>query len=128
MLLYIPPDRIDIEHLGGLALSVAAGPRAATEEAGAILDRLLKGQAQAFEFDCGMLVLENHRPRLRIVAWAGYGSIFLRRELADELRTIAAEWGCDIIETTVFDRRLADAIVTIGGECESYTVILKVEG
>jgi len=128
MLLWIPPSMFTEQCLRLLARSTLAAPDAVGEPAHDILARLHEGKAQAFCWKDGLLVLEAHTPRLRIVAWAGDNSIFLRRELAEDLKKIAAEWRCDTIETTVFCPRLARAIARIGGEIESWTVTLSVEG
>jgi hypothetical protein len=53
-------------------------------------------------------------------------SIWDRTNLADVLRKLAADWLCDKVQTTVFDKRLADAIVSIGGAIESYDLVLEV--
>lgn len=128
LLTWIPPATLTEQCLRLLARSALAAPEGAGESAQELLQRLMEGKAQAYGFPTGMLVLENHKPRLRIAAWAGDRSIWLRVPLARELREIAAEWACDMIETTVFDLRLADAICRIGGKRESVTVTLSVKG
>lgn len=130
MLRFVPFPEIDGVHLKMLAESLNACPEFHRPLGSDVIEDLQAGRAKMFEFDGGILVLsvEEHnltkQRRLMIDAWSGDGSIFHRVEAANDLRRIAADWQCDVIETLVFDLRLASAICSIGGRVESVCVTL----
>jgi hypothetical protein len=130
MLTFVPPTMLSGKDL--LLLSNSLLRAAVWEPADEFMRKLHAGEAKAFRFPGGLLILESHKhpetTRLLITAFAGNAAIWKRCGLARELRLIAAEWKCDTIETTCFDARLAAAIVKIGGKVESVTVTLSVEG
>lgn len=130
MLTFVPFEDMTEKHVRLLAESIAACPEFHRPLGADMLEDLRTGKAKMFEFDKGIMVLsvEEHNitkeRRLMIDAWSGDGSIFCRVEAAVALRRIAAEWKCDVIETLVFDLRLASAICSIGGHVESVCVTL----
>lgn len=131
MLKHVPPWAIEEQHLR-LLLAGLVAPLAVRPDPHDILRRVHAKQAQMYTFPQGLLVLEVHEREdnkaLLITAFAGPSAVFKRRALAQDLRRLAADWRCDTIETTVFDRRLSDAICSIGGKIESITVTLGVKG
>lgn len=132
MLKFVPFDEIDSTHIRAIAESMTVCPEFHRPLADDVMADLKAGRAKLFAFEDGLMILsvEQHNVsgerRLLIDAWSGDGSIFRRAEAASDLRRIAADWQCDVIETLVFDLRLASAICSIGGHVESICVTLPV--
>jgi len=125
MIIWVPFDNIGLKQINSLAKSLIVAPEAVRLDAMDLMNGLANGNMRMFEWDGGLFVV--HRDGKRLVIDAMDASIWQRRTLADELKRLAADWACDTVQTTVFDRRLADAIVGIGGKVESYDVVLEVE-
>jgi hypothetical protein len=125
MLSYVPLSAIDDKHLECILRSVDKCPEAIQVPAKEILEGIAAGTYTLFDWDGGCIVVGTHDKRLEIVAFSG--GIFLRQDLAADLKRLAADWECDTIETRVFDPRLASAITKIGGQVESYMLTLAVK-
>lgn len=122
----ILPSEIADRHILGIAKSLHAAPADVRHMPSSIMAAILKGEAVLFEFGHdSMAVVSKDDNRLTIDV-ADF-SVFDRRELGKICQQLAAEMACDIVQTTVFDRRLADAIVSIGGKVESYDMTLALE-
>lgn len=124
MIRWVPFDQIGIRHLAAVAASLLAAPPDVRLDKADLIDRLQTGELRMFEWDKGLIVV--HQEEQRLVLDATSTRIWERRELAKALKRLAADWLCDTVQTTVFDRRIADAIVGVGGQIESYDVILRV--
>lgn len=124
MIRWVPFPEIGSKHLRLLGECLNVAPEAVRMSARDLINGLRDRVLRLFEFDDGLLVV--HRDEKRLVIDALACSIWKREQLADTLRRLAADWECDTIQTTVFDERLADAIVSIGGKIESYDITLPV--
>lgn len=134
MLTWLPPTLITREHLALLAASISAAPAFERIDTVELVTKLHEGKAFAFVFPPqGLLIVEvrsgeDGSRRLSIIAFAGWQGSLKLAELAADLRHMGAEWKCDTIETLCYDHRLARAIVRIGGQVESWNLVLDVEG
>ncbi len=88
--------------------------------------KLLAGHWHMFEFRGGILCVEIKAPRMLIVAFAGVNLTRRFKQFAWWLKKLAAGYGCDMIETVVFDTRLSNAIRRAGATVESVTLVLEV--
>lgn len=122
MLTYVPFEELDYLHLEQIAKSLlVAPPEVRAKE---LLPRLQRKDLACFTWPDGLMLIGKLDNRLLIEAMSA--SIWGRQDLAKDLRRLAADWECDTIQTTVFDSRLASAIVKVGGQIESYDMILPV--
>lgn len=126
MIRWVPFEQIGIRQLTEIAKSLLAQPEHCRLDKADIIDKLEAGFWRLFEWDDGLFIVHTDNGQLVIDAMTA--SIWHRSLLADDLKRLAADWLCDTVKTTVFDKRLADAIVKIGGRIESYDVILPVNG
>lgn len=124
MIRWVPASLVNQRHLQSLAGSLHAAPEDVRHDPKWIAEGLNSGALRLFEYDHGILLV--HREDDRLVIDAMEASIFDRQSLAAVLKRLAADWLCDKVQTTVFDKRLADAIVNIGGRVESYDLVLEV--
>lgn len=124
MIRWVPFSLINERHLEGLARCLLIVPAEVRHDLGEVMKALKTGALRLFEFDSGVLLV--HREGDRLVIDAMEAKIWQRRELADVLRRLAADWLCDKVQTSCFDKRLADAIVAIGGRVESWDLTLEV--
>lgn len=125
MLTYVPFDELTGEHLRYIAEGIQPLPEAIRPSAQDIMGDLQTGHLTAFEFPGGLIVVKTYCKRLDVRAFSG--PVFLRADLAADLKRLAADWECDTIETMVYDPRLASAIEKVGGHVESWTVTLAVK-
>jgi hypothetical protein len=133
MLVFVPPWRVTSEQIGLLAKSLLRAPSFERPSGEKLIGMLHTGEAHMYEFPQGLLILQrlhgaDHTDRVSILAFAGRATAWKMRELAQDLKKIAAEWGCDTIETLCYDTRLASAIQRVGGKLESVSLTLAVEG
>lgn len=113
-------------HIEQIRQSIEAAPKAVRPDVEDILRMIATEAARAFAFGNGLIVVSTPGDkRLRIDAFTG--KIMSRRQVAEALRQLAADWECDTIETYVFDPRLASAITAIGGRVEAWSMTLAVE-
>lgn len=126
MIRWVPFSDIGHRQLTEIAKSLLAQPEHCRLDKADIIDRLEAGTWRLFEWDDGLFIV--HREDEQLIIDAMTASIWDRLALAHDLKRLAADWLCDTVKTTVFDKRLADAIVKIGGRIESYDVILPVNG
>lgn len=124
MIEYVPFEGITDAQLRGIAASILAAPEDDRPDGLFVLSQLRRGVYRLFAWDCGLFVVSKKDKRLVIELMSA--SIWNRKDLAADLKRLAADWECDIVETMVFDSRLADAIVKVGGEVEAFVVILPV--
>lgn len=124
MIRWVPFDDINAWHLKEIAKCLCAQPSEVRLAQTDVIDSLEKACSRLFEFDGGLFIVRQDCGRLVIDIMTA--SIWKREELAHDLKRLAADWLCDTVKTTVFDRRLADAIVKIGGRIESYDLVLEV--
>lgn len=122
MIRWVPFKEINAWHLRQIATSLLVAPEPVRPDERDFIQQLAAGSMRLFEFDNGIIVVHTENGRLVVDAMSC--SIWQRKALADDLRRLAADWLCDTIQTTVFDRRLADGIVKVGGRIESYDLIL----
>lgn len=122
----IRPVDIKRWHLQALAASLHAAPPDVRHSEKAIMYRILSGEIHLYEvFTDGFLAV--HKDDNRLVIDALSCRVLDRKKLAEAFRNLASQLGCDMVQTTVFDRRLADAIIKVGGKIESYDIVLDVE-
>lgn len=126
MIRWVPFEQIGLRQLTEIAKALLAQPEHCRLDKADIIDKLEAGVWRLFEWDDGLFIV--HQEDSQLVIDAMTASIWHRGLLADDLKRLAADWLCDTVKTTVFDKRLADAIVKIGGRIESYDVILPVNG
>lgn len=124
MIRWIPPSLINQRHLQAIASSLHVCPEDARHDPVEFAQGLNAGHYRLFEYEHGIFVV--HRENNRLVIDAMEASIWNRNSLALVIKQLAADWLCDKVQTTVFDKRLADAIVSIGGVVESYDLVLDV--
>lgn len=124
MITWVPFAAIEVRHLERVAESLLAAPADVRHSAADVMERLATGEWHLVEWENGLFIV--HKEDNRLVIDATSCSVFQRKELAQALKRLAAGWLCDTIQTTVFDSRLADAIVNIGGQIESYDLVLRV--
>ena len=124
MLSYVPIDAIRGRHLHALAESLNACPAAVRPSAKEMIEDLHANRTMLFETEEGIVVLSKQDNRLCIDA--ATTTAWRCNKLAADLKRLAAEWQCDTIETTVFDSRLAAAILRVGAQVESTTLVLAV--
>jgi hypothetical protein len=124
MIRWVPFSLINQRHLEAVAKSLLAAPADIRLEVEDLVLGLKNGYYRMFEWDKGLIIV--HRFENRLVIDALTFSIFQRRQLATVLQKLAADWLCDKVQTTAFDKRVADAIVGIGGKVESYDLVLEV--
>lgn len=122
----IAPDQITDRHILGIAKSLHAAPLDVRHLPSAIIAAIIKGDAVLFEFGHDSIAVVSKDDN-RLTIDAADFSVFDRKELGRICQQLAAEMACDIVQTTVFDKRLADAIVAIGGKVESYDMTLTLE-
>jgi hypothetical protein len=128
MLRYIPPGEITAEHIAALERSFAAAPAIEQPDLPATLASLLRGTYLLFGFADGLMLCtvvdRRGERRLRILAFTAKRLGHQIRLLRGDLRKLAGDWSCDVVETTCFSPRLTSAILRVGGKVESTTVIL----
>lgn len=120
------PSEIGDRHILGIAKSLHAAPEDVRLLPSAIMAAIIRGEAVLFEFGHDSIAVVSKNDNRLAIDVADF-SVFDRRELGKICQQLAAEMGCDIVQTTVFDKRLADAIVAIGGKVESYDMTLALE-
>lgn len=111
-------------HIRGIAKSLHAAPEDVRHSPAGVIAAIVRGDAVLFEFGRDSIAVVSKDDNRLTIDCADF-SVFDRRELGKICQQLAAEMGCDIVQTTVFDRRLADAIVAIGGKVESYDMTLE---
>lgn len=134
MLKYLPVEEISSWHLAGIGASFAVAPDGQKPTLGAVLANIDKGLWKLFTFSQGFVIVSIEKyageKRLQVIGTfeeAGkFG--FLLPTLLKELKLLASNWGCDAVESTCYSQRQAQAIVKLGGEIESYNMLLKVKG
>ena len=124
MFQFVPFESLTGDHLRAIAASINAAPADDQPCAKFIIEQLRNGNYRAFAYESGLVVVSKKANRLVLELMSA--SIWRRKDLASALRRLAADWECDTVETMVFDPRLADAIVKVGGQVESYIVTLPV--
>jgi hypothetical protein len=113
-------------HIKGIAASLNAAPEAVRIAPEEIVDGLRSGSSRLFEWSNGLLVVREERGRLHLDAI--YTRFFQpKAKLVDAIRALAAHYRCDTIQTTCFDKRMADVIVGLGGQVESWTLTMPLE-
>ena len=132
-MLWVPPASIDAKHLEALAASLAKAPEFERLDGREVVRKLYGGNAHLFAFKGGLIVVEvrtgaDGSKRLSILGFAGKAAVWRLGELVAGLRKLAADWACDMIETCVYDLRLARAIERVGGSVESVNLMLRLEG
>lgn len=132
MLVYIAPLDITDEHMRLLAQSLNAAVAFDRISSWAVMDKILKSTAIMFSFGDGIIVIEkrigaDNTARLSIIAIAGEDFGLKIKGIIKDLKTIAAEWACDKIETMCYNPRLVAAIVKTGSKIESYNLVLEVD-
>lgn len=119
-------SEITDRHIQGIARSLHAAPVDVRHLPSAVMAAIVRGDAVLFEFGRDSIAVVSKDDN-RLTIDAADFSVFDRRELGRICQQLAAEMACDIVQTTVFDKRLADAIVSIGGKVESYDMTLTLE-
>lgn len=119
----VTPAEITDRHILGIAKSLHAAPEDVRHMPRAIIAAIIRGDAVLFEFGHDSIAVVSKDDNRLTIDCADF-SVFDRRELGKICQQLAAEMACDIVQTTVFDKRLADAIVAIGGKVESYDMTL----
>lgn len=92
-----------------------------------VAEHLLSGAWQAYSYGQIMVAVEKQEQRLCVRSLAGAEYVAVARGLAAALDRLAAEWSCDIVETTCFDQRMAKAMLRLGAQVESWTLVRRVE-
>lgn len=116
-----------------LLLADSAGPAFNSLPAERIALELARGEMFCFRLrpQPGLLLVEvrvgaTGLRRLGVVRTAGRGLGWMARELAQLLQHLAREWGCQQVETVVYNARLAKAMKRVGAEAESVNMVLEV--
>lgn len=122
----MPFAEINARHLKQIAEVLQAQPVAVRHTERDFIQLLAAGRIRLFEFDEGIVCCHQDSGRLVIDA-TSCGKLGLAWKLLPDLKRLAADWLCDTIQTTVFKKQLADAIVKLGGRIESYDLVLDVE-
>ena len=125
MIRFVPFSELQAWHLKKIAESLLVAPEAVRHSERDFVQRLAGGELQLYEYDEGIVVLHKEGSRLVLdaIACSKLGEAW---KLVDDLRRLAAEWVCDTIFTTAFDKRLMTGIVKLGGSVESYDMVLTV--
>ena len=124
MFLYVPFEDLTQDHLVQIARCQLRAPEDERPESKFIVEQLASGGFRLFTFEGGLVICSKRGKRLVLEIMTA--SIWKRKDLADTFRKLATDWECDTVETLVFDSRLADAIVAVGGQVEHYCMTLPV--
>jgi hypothetical protein len=127
MLRFVDSADFQQRHLVGLANSLLAAPADTRYDVDYIIEALTRGTMRLFDWPNGLVLVSKRGQRLVL---EGLWATRLLKDaitLADDLKRLAADWQCDTIETTCFDKRLARVIEKLGGRVESRTLTLAVE-
>lgn len=126
MIRWVPFSEINAWHLQHIAKSLQAMSASVRPSERDFVQQLAGGVLRLFEYDGGIVVCHAENNILWIDA-TSCEKVTKVWKLLPWLKKLAADWLCDTIQTTVFSRQLADAIVKLGGRIESYDLVLGVE-
>jgi len=93
-----------------------------------VAEKLLSGAWLAFRCDGGAFAVEKAGDRLYVTCLCIERFGWRLRAFRDVMDRLAADLGCNTVETTVFDERLAQAMVRIRARPESWNMVWQVEG
>lgn len=124
MIRYVPFEEYTAEHLRMLASSMIVPPEAMRLTCAEVIDQLHSGALQLFEFDGGIVAVGVNGRTLLVEAL--YMNIWKKRPLLAAMKQLAADYRCDTIKTSVFDRRLAAVILSMGGRVVMYDLSVPV--
>lgn len=126
MIKYVPFEAVSEQHLADIAKTLLSVPEDDRPEPDDILRGLMSGSLRLFDWPQGSMVLGVSGTALFIWTFSCRNVLSAARPLAADLKRLAADWGCDKIETTVFNRRLTSVIQRVGGVVKSQTIVLPV--
>lgn len=128
MLMHVPFIEIGERHLEGIAKCLELRPPSEQTWGTLVLMELHAGTMHLFDWTTGFIVAAKRSTRLTMEAFcAPEISMEECRNLVSDLKRLAADWQCDTIETMVYDSRLTSVIHHLGGEIESWVMVLPVE-
>lgn len=130
---WVPPGAVSEQDLAWLKQADEAGPAYQSIPDLDILRLQAKGELHLFRLSRGegVLLVEVRRSlaglkRLCIVRAGGRNMGWIFPQLAALLQHTAREWGCQQIETMVYDGRLAKAMRLVGAKAEAINMVLEV--
>lgn len=128
-LVYIAPNVLSKAHAEAIKHSIHFAPKDSRYTLEAVVGWIADGSWKVFEFgDIGVLTVAISDNVLHVTSMssslgrAGY----VARSLMEDLKRLAADWGCDTVETICYSPRHAQAIVRLGGKIESIQMRVKV--
>lgn len=130
---YVPLEAMTEEDWQRLELAGQAGPKFHAIPQ-LLVEHLMRQKLMhvlRFRHASGLLLLEvcqgspGHK-RLRIVRASGDNVGWVFKEAAALLQHTAREWGCQQIETMVYNPRLAKALGRVGAKAEAVNMVLEV--
>lgn len=127
MFIYIPFSDVRQAHIVQLTNSLLAAPADIRPDLDDLLRAIMTGAMRLFECGDGVMLLGKSDNRLMIYAFAAETLLGKPKTIAADLKRLAADWECDMVETLVFDPRITSVIEKVGGRVESVTMILPVE-
>jgi hypothetical protein len=127
MLQFVPPESFAQRHLIGLARSLLAAPADTRYDVDFIIEAVTRGTMRLFDWPNGLVLVSKRGQRLVLEGLHATQLLKDAVPLTDDLKRLAADWQCDTIETTCFDKRLTCVIEKLGGRVESRTLTLAVE-
>jgi len=127
MITHVPFEHLNDRHTNMLARSMHAAPAEEQPDADCFIRAVMLGTMRLFEFPGGMVLCGKRDNRLVLYALVSEHLLADAIPLTADMKRLAADWECDTIETTIFDRRLASVIEKLGGRIESVTLVMPVE-
>lgn len=127
MLDLVPFERLGDRHIERIVASLRSAPAEKQIDGIALLHSIQRGYLAVYEWETGLIVLGVDGKRLSLEVLSCDHLLQDVIPLVADLRQIAADRGCDMIETIVFDTRLGTVIQKLGGRVESMTLTLAVE-
>jgi hypothetical protein len=124
MLRWLPPQQLSDSEFNSLVRGAAPGGWTELD----VAEKLLSGNWQAYGWDGGTLAVCKQGNRMLVTSFTAsrfHGYLQAMRDVVDRLAT---DFMCDTVETTVFDERMAKAMMRMRGQVESWTLTWQVEG
>ena len=127
MITFVPFDDLTEQHLEWIVESALVPPPEVRVEASDFLRGLWQQTMSLFAWEDGCVIVGIRDNRLIMFAFCCHNLIKRLPDLLTDMKRLAADWSCDAIETTCFNRTLSSAIKKVGAETESEVLVLRVE-